>query len=147
MSVISKTVARELLESRDLAGISEWAASQRGVLRVLFSFTYDSSDLIRWRAIEAIGKVAAVVFKSYPEKIKDFIRRLLWLMNDESGGLGWYAPEVFGEILVNIPELVDEYGSLIPPYLHEEPFEAGSRFAIYRIALSPPVSSPPTRLS
>jgi hypothetical protein len=68
------------------------------------------------------------------EKIRDLIRRLLWLMNDESGGIGWRAPEMIGEILVRVPDLIKDFFSLLPAYFDEEPFERGSRFAVYRVA-------------
>ncbi len=138
MSSTDKAKLRELLEKRDLAGVIDWTGDHRGALRKLFSLTFDSGDLLRWRAIEATGKAAAAVFEAKPDKVRDFIRRLLWLMNDESGGLGWHAPEVLGEILFNIPRLVAEYGRLLPAFMKEEPFEAGSRFAIYRASLVAP---------
>jgi hypothetical protein len=55
-------------------------------------------------------------------------------MNDESGGLGWHAPEMIAEILINVPALIPEYAGLLPSYLREEPFERGTHFAVYRVA-------------
>jgi len=108
--------------------------SAQNAWRVLLSLTYDQDELISWRAIEASGKVAGLQAGAEIERVRDFIRRLLWLMNDESGGLGWRSPELIGEILVNVPALVDEYASLIFRFLREEPFERGTHFAVYRIA-------------
>lgn len=129
-----KAKVRELLERRDLDGLVKWAASTRNPQRILFSLTFDKNELIQWRAIEAIGRVAQVQAESDIEKVRDFIRRLLWLMNDESGGLGWRSPEMIGEILVNVPVLASEYAGSLPAFLREEPFERGTHFAIYRVA-------------
>lgn len=109
-----KNEARRLLEKRDFDGLFLWMQSVRSPLRIVFSLTFDTDELIVWRAIEATGKIAAATAASDVEKVRDFIRRLLWLMNDESGALGWHAPEVIGEILVNVPSLIEEIGVLLP---------------------------------
>ena len=121
-----KKVIRKVLSNRDFKEIREWTVSERNPLRTLLSFTYDSDELMRRRAVEAIGLVADHRARKNLEKVRDFIRRLLWLMNDESGGLARLAPEMIGEILVNVPSLIDEYGPLLFSFLQEEPFERGS---------------------
>ena len=93
-----KTAVREILADRDFNAVAAWADSVRSPQRVLFSLALDADELIAWRAIEAIGKMAAIQAESDLEKIRDSVRRLLWLMNDESGGLGWRSPEMIGEI-------------------------------------------------
>ena len=55
-------------------------------------------------------------------------------MNDESGGVGWHSPDIIGEILVNVPSLIDEFGDLLLAYLKEEPFERGIHRAILKVA-------------
>ncbi len=40
---------------------------------------------------------------------------------DESGGIGWSAPQTIAEIIVNIPELLDPYGSMMIAHAFEEP--------------------------
>ena len=47
------------------------------------------------------------------EKVREYIRSLLWLLNDESGGIGWSAPETIAETIVSIPELLEPYGSIM----------------------------------
>ncbi len=134
MAAAKKTKARKLLESRNHNGLLTWANNTRGALRTLFSMTFDGEEVIRWRAIEAVGVVTGELAKTDIDRVKEFLRRLLWMMNDESGGLGWHAPEAIGEILVNIPDLIPQYGKLLPHFYDEEPFERGSRFAVHRVA-------------
>lgn len=129
-----KAEIRELLAERDYDSILIWAASARSPQRVLFSLALDSDELIAWRAVEGLGRVTGAQAGTDLEPVRDTVRRLLWLMNDESGGLGWRSPEMIGEILVNIPDLIDEYGKLLTAYFREEPFERGAHLAVSRMA-------------
>ena len=46
------------------------------------------------------------------------MRRLMWNLNDESGGIGWRArPEAMGEIVARSERLADEYGHILISYL------------------------------
>jgi hypothetical protein len=130
----NKAEVREFLEQRDFVRMAAWADSVRSPHRVLFSLALDEDHLISWRAIEFIGRLAGREAEGQLENMRDMIRRLLWLMNDESGGLGWHSPEMIGEILMNVPSLIDEYGRLLLAYLREEPFENGVHEAIARIS-------------
>jgi hypothetical protein len=135
---LHKIEVKELLRRGDYAALLRWAASARNPQRILISLSFDRDDLLRWRAIDVFGRVAALQAERDLEKVRDSIRRLLWLMNDESGGLGWHAPEMIAEILVNVPTLIPEFAGLLPSYLREEPFERGTHFAVYRVALVDP---------
>lgn len=130
----SKEKAKALLEKKDLQGILEWAGSSRGALSTLNSLTFEEDELIRWRATEALGRVAAEKAKTNLEAVKDLITRMLWSMNDESGGLGWHAPEAIGEVLANVPAIILIYSKQLPHFFHEEPFERGAYMAVARLA-------------
>jgi methylated-DNA-[protein]-cysteine S-methyltransferase len=130
---IRKEAARDLLSRRDLQAYREWATDDKQVLRTLASLLFETDDRLRWRAIEAIGIAAGVVRQRDQESVRHLVRRLFWLMNDESGGICWCAPEAIAEIIVNCPELISEYGKMLATFLIEEPFEAGTRWAISRI--------------
>jgi hypothetical protein len=129
-----KAEIRQRLLERDLEAVATWATKVRNPLRILFSLTYDSDNLVRWRAVEAVGTVTRQLAPTGSDKLRDFVRRMLWQMNDESGGLSWLAPELVGEVLVNAPDLLKEFSSMLPSYLVEEPFERGTHLAIYRLA-------------
>jgi hypothetical protein len=130
-----KDEVKKLLERRDFDALRNWVEKNRNPFRVLLSLTYDAEEIVRRRAIDAVGKVAGVVAAADIEKVRDFVRRLLWLMNDESGGLGWHAPEMIGEILVNVPTLIDDTAELLPSFMKEEPFELGTHLAMSRVAM------------
>ena len=134
MSAQRKAEARKLLQTRDPSAWVAWSGTCPNALSVLWSLTFDADELVRWRAVEAIGRTAARLAESDVEPIRAFVRRLLWSMNDESGGVGWHAPETLGEILVNVPSLVGEYGVLLLRFCRESPFEQGAHLAVCRVA-------------
>jgi len=47
------------------------------------------------------------------------MRRLMWNLNDESGGIGWGNPEAMGEILACHEALANEYAPISYP-MHEK---------------------------
>jgi len=83
---------------------------------------YDLDERLRWPAIETVAKLMTRWWHSGKEdKVRQYIRTLFWSMSDESGGIGWSAPQTIAEIIVNIPELIDPYGSMMIAYSIEEP--------------------------
>jgi len=124
----------KILERRDFDALRKWAEEVRNPFRVLMSLAYEAEGILWWRTMEATGIVAAVQATIDIERVRDFVRRLLWLMNDESGGLARFAPEMIGEILVNVPAFIDDTAEILPSFLKEEPFERGTHLAIYRVA-------------
>ncbi len=73
----------------------------------------------RERAAWALGEAAAAVAKENMESIRVLVRRLMWSLNEESGNLGWGAPEALGCILAAVPTLAKEYGGLLLSYAHD----------------------------
>lgn len=126
--------ARALLERFDLDGVERWVAGEPQVARALQPFLFDEDVLLRWRAVEAIGRAAAARARSALEPVRELLRRTLWLMNDESGGLLWHGPQVLGSVLANVAPLRDEFGPILESFLEEEPFRAGTRWALWRVA-------------
>ena len=122
-----------LLGERDVNGIIAWSQSVSYPLGQLSTALFEADPLIRWRAIEAIGLIAAELARDAEEKVRSCLRRLLWLMNDESGGICWYAPEAIAEILFRTPALIEEYGPILLSFLKEEPFEAGVCLGVARL--------------
>jgi hypothetical protein len=131
---VQKQEIRRLLEEKNKEKLLGWAESDRSAVRTLTSLLFDAEPTISYRAAEALGWVSALEFQKRPEKVRQLLRRLFWMMNDESGNVGWRAPEAIGEILFNNPPLITEYAPVLGSYLNEEPFEKGVRIAISRTA-------------
>ena len=134
-----KEILRTHLSAYDLPAIVAMAAHSRRVLSYLVALTYDGEPLIAWRSIEAFGIVAGATADRDAEFVRGHLRRLLWLLSDESGGLGWRAPELIGELLHHRPEQFAEFVPLLIALLDLEAedaarFRAGTLWAISRVA-------------
>jgi hypothetical protein len=89
----------------------------RAALRELRRIAGRPEGLLRWRAVVAAGRVVARLAAEDAEAAREFIRRLLWGLNEEAGGIGWGLPEIFGEILAADGRLAAEYLPLYLSYL------------------------------
>ena len=56
------------------------------------------------------------------EEARILMRRILWSLNEESGGIGWGMPEALGEIMAVNARLAREYGNMLVSYMREENF-------------------------
>jgi hypothetical protein len=54
------------------------------------------------------------------ESARVVMRRLMWMLNDESGGIGWGVPEAMAEIMVRHEGLAKEYVHILVSYMSEE---------------------------
>ncbi len=112
----------ELLDSDDLEKsldeICQYPA--RKAVNPLFSFFYSTNELIKWRAITAMGAVVSGLAEQDMESARIVMRRLIWNLNDESGGIGWGSPEAMGEIMARHSRLAEEYAFLLVSYVNEQ---------------------------
>ncbi len=83
----------------------------------LFSHFYHKDELVKFRSISAMGTLGARMAQNKIEKARILMRRIMWNLNDESGGIGWGSPEAMGEILSQCPELALEFKSILFSYL------------------------------
>ena len=89
----------------------------RQVINPLFSFLYATDPLIKWHAVSAMGGVVSQLALKDIESARVIMRRLMWNLNDESGGIGWGSPEALGEILAQSPILSREYAQILVSYI------------------------------
>ncbi|MFN3479848.1 MAG: DVU0298 family protein [Thermodesulfovibrionales bacterium] len=118
----------------DFDSIVSMALKEKKVFRILISLAYDKTELICWRAIEAIGKAAGALKKEDPDFVRNIVQRLLWSLSEESGGIGWSAPDMLGEIVINAPDLFPDIPPIILSFKDEESFLPGVLRAMGRIA-------------
>lgn len=122
-----------LLEKQDYNKLISLSSGNKKILSILISLSYDKKSVIAWRAIESIGLISKEFSKLNPEFIRNFVGRLLWMIRDESGGIGWSSPEILGEIVRNNPGLYSDIATVIVSF-HDEPFlRAGILRAIGRM--------------
>ncbi len=109
----------QLLHSDDFAeGLAEIRRlPPRQAVNPLFSFLCSLDEPLKWRAVTAMGRVVADLAASDPESARVVMRRFIWQLNDESGGIGWGCPEAMAEVMVHNEGFAGEYGCLLVSYL------------------------------
>ncbi len=117
-----KSKVLDLLSRRDLVSthkeLHQFPA--KDVVNVLFSAICREDPQIRWHAISCMGSAVARLAEEDLEEARIIMRRLLWSLNDESGGIGWGAPESMAEIMCCHAGLATEYIHMLLSYLRED---------------------------
>jgi hypothetical protein len=131
-----KKFIHDSLEMNDLDAVIRLAQKDRKTLSLLIRMAYDKETLVGWRAIKAVGRIAKVLVKTEREFLRIAIRKLLWSLSDESGGIGWASPELLGEIVSADPEGFADIIPLIAEVydIEEKTFRPGVMYAFVRIA-------------
>jgi HEAT-like repeat len=130
---------RDRVAARDLDGVALLAVGSRRVLGRLLSLTYDADPGVAWGAVEAMGAAADRIADADPEFVRHHLRRLHWLMQEESGGVCWYAPQAMAEIVARRPELFSDWIPIVANLVRETaeedlpPFLAGMLWAVGRL--------------
>ncbi len=109
----------EILQSQDRKQALELLAKIPNMQLVghLFSHFYATDELIRFRSITAMGLLGKRLAAEHMENARNLMRRLMWNLNDESGGIGWGSAEAMGEIMARSPSLAEEYASILFSFL------------------------------
>ncbi len=131
--MISKKEIIGLLNEKRYSELISRYAGQRKIITILISLSYDKKDVISWRAIEVIGLITGEVSKTKPDSVRNTVGRLLWMIRDESGGIGWSVPEILGEIVRNNRELCADIAPIIASFHEEIMLKTGVMRAISRM--------------
>jgi len=117
----------------------------REVMNPLFSFLYNENELVRWRSVTVMGQIMRNLAARDMESAREFMRRLMWSLNEESGGIGWGAPEAMGEIMACEEKLATEYAPIFISYMDPrgnfiayEMLQRGLVWGLIRLAESRP---------
>lgn len=107
-----------LLQSDDLKPALEALCKYppRQIVNPLFGLLYHDVPLIRWRAVSAMGAVVSSLARKEIESARIIMRRFMWNLNDESGGIGWGSPESLGDIMAQSDVLAGEFGRILISY-------------------------------
>ncbi len=119
---VLKARIREVLHDADFgrAMTSMEAFPGRRAVNPLFSFFCSGDALLRWRAVSGMGAVVSRLADAEMESARVVMRRLMWPLNDESGGIGWGAPEAMGEITARHPALAREFACILVSYIRPD---------------------------
>ncbi len=119
-----------LLNNGDFAGLAALAGETAGVADELLRLLYAPDELLHWRALEGLGKLAG----SHPEQVKKLITRLLYLLNEDSGSFGWGAAAALGEIGRGNLALVADIVPMFCGFLEEKFSRAPMLWGLGRLA-------------
>ncbi|MDP3049609.1 MAG: HEAT repeat domain-containing protein [Thermodesulfovibrionales bacterium] len=128
-----KSEIKRLLAEKRYEELLSLSDSENKLLKALISLTYDKKDILCWRAIEAIGIVSKEISRASPDIVRNLVGRLLWMIRDESGGIGWSSPEMLGEIVRNNPDSFSDIAPIIVSFLDEDMLAEGVLWAVGRI--------------
>jgi hypothetical protein len=137
----------DLLRAEDLSQGLETIGSlpPRQVINPLFSFLCSTEPQVKWRAVKAIGKVVKNLAEEDMESARVIMRRMIWNLNDESGGIGWGMPEAMGEVMAQHQGLAGEYVMILESYIREDgnfiehqPLQRGVLWGLGRLAQEQP---------
>jgi len=128
-----KSEIKRLLTEKRYEELLSLPDSENKLLKALISLTYDKKDILCWRAIEAIGIVSKEISRASPDIVRNLVGRLLWMIREESGGIGWSSPEMLGEIVRNNPDSFSDIAPIIVSFLDEDMLAEGVLWAVGRI--------------
>ncbi len=94
--------------------------AENGLVNPLFSALYRPEEMLRWHTVTLFGEVLSRLADKDMEAARIVMRRFLWSLNDESGGIGWGAPEAMAEAMFHHDSLCDEYVHMLISYMRPD---------------------------
>jgi len=91
----------------------------RRLVSPLFSLLLSSESALKWHAVTAFGQTVDRLAGANLEAARIVMRRFMWTLTDESGGIGWGSPEAMAEIMACHSKLADEYHAVFMSYILE----------------------------
>ncbi len=94
--------------------------SEKDIINHLFTSLCSTNETCKWHGISAFGVVVPRIAVNNLESARVIMRRFLWCLNDESGGIGWGIPEAMGEVMAHHDTLFEEYCHMLLSYMRED---------------------------
>ncbi len=86
----------------------------------VLSLLYQREETIFPKAVELCGWIVQRLWNEDREAARNVIRRLFWSLNEESGAIGWGAPEALGAIIASSESIAREYARLLISLLRSQ---------------------------
>jgi len=125
MAIQRRTMKKEILALLEessppeiFSGLERYP--QDRLANALFSAICSTRERTRWNAVFAFGQLAANLAVADLEPVRIIMRRFLWSLNDESGGIGWGAPEAMAEIMFRLEPIRKEFLHMLLSYVLED---------------------------
>ncbi|HAS90050.1 MAG TPA: hypothetical protein DCS48_12215 [Desulfovibrio sp.] len=94
--------------------------SMQDLISPLFASLCATKIIVRWHGVTCFGKVISRMVEEDAPKARIVMRRIMWMLNEESGGCAWGVPEAMGEIAAVNDLMGKEYGKILLSYSHED---------------------------
>ena len=144
-----KTDVKHAVNEKDWTELVQLARRDSGkVLRFLISHLCSGDAGLKWKTVRALGVVAADREGMGEDRIRELLRRFVWLLSDESGNVPFGVPEAFGEVLAARPEFQEEFLPLLCSLAYDSErnqtglIERGVFWALGRVGASVAACSP-----
>lgn len=117
-----KKELQHLLAAHDLAGVLGLLKRfpPRQLLNPLIGSLCNHDEMAKWLAVSALGRVVAALADQELEAGRVVMRRFMWMLNDESGGIGWGVPEAMAEVMACHAGLADEFHQVLVAQMRED---------------------------
>ena len=143
---LKKRIERLLVSSDIDAMLAELANHPPSLLlNGLFASICQADEQRKWRAVTAMGATVSRLADQEMEAARIVMRRFMWSLNDESGGIGWGVPEAMAECLASHQGLAEEYTHILVAFMREDGFylelpalQRGLMWGIGRLAQARP---------
>ena len=97
-------------------------------------------ERVKWEAVKNLGIHVSELAEKDLESARNWMRRFMWQLNEESGGIGWGVAEAMGEAMARHEGLAREFAHILLSYLREdgnyleyEPLQKGVLWGIGRL--------------
>ena len=143
---IRSRIEETLRLPRPFSPPDEWKqAPARLVVNYILGCLFHPETSVKWKAVTALGWIVNRMAEENLESARNIMRRLMWSLNDESGGIGWGSAETMGEIMAVNGDLAREYHCILLSYVQERGnplenplLERGVLWGIGRLAMVRP---------
>ena len=111
-----------MLHGRELGAIMEAMRRYpaKDAVNALFPMLCRDDQHLRWHAVSCMGEAVTRLAEADMEAARVVMRRFLWSLNDESGGIGWGATESMAEAMCRHAGLAEEYVHMLISYMRED---------------------------
>ena len=130
---LSKKEIEGLIKKGDITLLSAYVLAEPLNLNALQKFLYHPDPVFRKKVIVATGEVVLKLVKVYPEKVLDFIKRLLYAAAD-SAASAWGALEAVGEIIRNTEDRYSIFMRNLLAFMKLPEYRPYLLYAFYRIS-------------
>jgi len=109
--------------------------------RKILADLYGTDEEAKWEAVKNVGTCVSELAEKDLEGARDRMRRFMWQLNEESGGIGWGIAEAMGEVMARHEVLAREFAHLLVSYIRDDgnyladtPLQKGVLWGIGRLA-------------